>query len=187
LILSSSLFLNIYSFLSIPDTPLLFFTALFFYIYRRYLQNEKLYNVIALAVVTTLLLYSKYHGILIIGFTICSNPKLFYRKSFYITLFISIILFMPHIVWQYQNNYPTLKFHLFDKESTFKLQNVISYVSEQLGVTGSIFLLLFSVLLKCKTSFQKTLKFNVIGVFVFFLFSSFKENHYCPIKIWKQE
>lgn len=129
-----------------------------------------------MAVVASLLLYSKYHGILIIGFTLCSNPKLFYRKSFYIIFVLAILFYLPHIIWQIQNNYPTIKFHLFDKESNFKLQNVVSYLSEQLGVTGPIFLLLFSILYKCKTSFQKTLKFNVIGIFTFFLFSSFKEN-----------
>lgn len=176
LILCSSIFLNIYSFLAIPDTPLLFFSTLFLYIYRRYLKNDNIYNVIFLAFIASLLLYSKYHGILIIGFTVCSNPKLFYRKSFYIAFALATLFYLPHIIWQIQNNYPTLKFHLFDKGSNFKLQNVISYLSEQLGVTGPIFLLLFSIIYKCKTSFQKTLKFNVIGIFTFFLFSSFKEN-----------
>ena len=175
LLLFSSLFLNLYSFLAIPDTPLLFFAALFLYTYRRYLQNDGLLNAFILGVVAALLLYSKYHGILLIGFTVLSNIKLLRRPSFYVVFILTVLLFSPHIYWQIQHDYPTIRFQLLERTNNFNIGNVFSYIGEQAGVTGPVILLLFSILYKPKNQFQKTLKYNVVGIFVFFLVSSFKE------------
>ncbi len=174
LLLGSSIFLNLYSFLAIPDTPMLFFATVFLYIYRKYLKKDSFLNTFTLAIVITLMLYSKYHGILLVGFTVLSNPKLFLRKSFYIVFALAAIFYLPHIYWQIQNDYPTIKFHLYDRGSEFKFRNVLSYIGEQLGVTGPVIFLMFSILYKPKNDFQKALKFNVTGLFAFFFISSFK-------------
>ncbi len=175
LLMLSSLFLNLYSFLAIPDTPMLFFAALFLYAYRRYLNTDNFFNTLVLGAVIALLLYSKYHGILLIVFTVLSNIRLVFKKSFYILLVVAVLLYIPHIYWQIQNDYPTIRFQFLQRASVFKLQHVLSYIGEQAGVTGPIVFLLFSVLYKPKNQFQKTLKYNVIGTFIFFLISSFKE------------
>ena len=49
LVFASVLIFHIYSFVTTPDAPLLFFTALFFYAYKRYLQKENAVNVFFLA------------------------------------------------------------------------------------------------------------------------------------------
>lgn len=175
LLLFSSLFLNMYSFLAIPDTPLLFFAALFLYTYRRYLQIDNLLNSLLLGTVTALLLYSKYHGVLLVGFTVLSNLKLLGRRSFYMVFVMVVVLLVPHIYWQVQHDYPTIRFQLLERTNAFGFDHVFSYLGEQAAVTGPVILLLFSILYKPKNQFQKTLKFNVCGVFAFFLISSFKE------------
>jgi len=176
LLLGSSLFLNLYSFLAIPDTPLLFFGALFLYQYRRFLQDASLLNTLLLGIITALLLYAKYHGILLIGFTVLSNLKLFTKWQFYVVFVTAATLMLPHVYWQIQHDYPTIKFHLLNRETDFKLKHILSYAGEQLAVTGPVILLLFSVLYKAKNQFQKALKFNVAGIFIFFLLSAFKKN-----------
>ncbi|WP_405604646.1 ArnT family glycosyltransferase [Polaribacter sp. Asnod1-A03] len=177
LLLCGSLFLNLYTFLAIPDTPLLFFEALFFWFYRKYLKNDSWKTILALAIVITLLLYTKYHGILIVFFTLLSNFKILKRKSFFIIVIICLVLFVPHINWLFENDLQTIRFQLFERTSSgFKLKNVLSYVGEQLGLTGPIFVLLFSIFYKPKNNFQKALKYNTIGVFIFFLFNSFRVN-----------
>ena len=175
-LLFSSLFLNLYSFPALPDTPMLFFAALFLLAYRRFITSENLINALLLGGTAALLLYSKYHGILLIGFTVLSNIRLLKRPLFYLVLITALILFIPHINWQFQHDFPTLRFQFFERASVFKLDNVLSYIGEQAAVTGPIMLLLFSLLYKPKNQFQKTLKFNVAGIFLFFLLSSFKEN-----------
>ena len=86
--------------LAIPDFPLLFFTALFFYFYKQYLKDSSWQIVVLLSLVICLMLLSKYHGILIIGFTLLSNPALLKQKSFWLIVGLSTILFLPHLWWQ---------------------------------------------------------------------------------------
>jgi hypothetical protein len=174
MLLLSSLFLNLYSFLAIPDTPLLFFGALFFYVYRRYLNSDSFLNAALLGLVTALLLYSKYHGILIVGFTLISNLQLLRRRSFYAIALVALVLYAPHIYWQIQHDYPTLRFQFMGRSGNVGLQHMLSYLGEQAAVTGPVILLLFSILYKPQSQFQKSLKYNVIGVFCFFLLSSIK-------------
>ncbi|MFD2873400.1 ArnT family glycosyltransferase [Mucilaginibacter ximonensis] len=174
LLLLSSLFLNLYSFLAIPDTPLLFFATLFLYVYRKYLKNDSLLNAALLGLVTALVLYSKYHGILVVGITLISNLQLLRRRSFYLIVFVAIALYTPHIWWQIGHDYPTIRFQFAGRSGSFEIQHMLSYIGEQAAVTGPVILLLFSILYKPQNQFQKTLKYNVIGVFVFFLISSLK-------------
>ena len=61
--------LQIAGFLAVPDTPLLFFTALFFYAYRSFIKNINWQNALLLALAISLLFYTKYHGLLIVLFT----------------------------------------------------------------------------------------------------------------------
>ncbi|WP_299359504.1 glycosyltransferase family 39 protein [Mucilaginibacter sp.] len=175
LLLLSSIFLNLYSFLAIPDTPMLFFAVLFLYTYRRYLNADSFLNAAILAIVTSLLLYSKYHGILLVGFTILSNRQLVFKRSFYLVFLITVLLYIPHVYWEAQNGYPTIIFQFFERANAVDIQHVLSYLGEQAAVTGPVILFVFSILSKPKNQFQKALKYNVTGVFLFFLLSSFKE------------
>lgn len=175
LLLCSSLFLNLYSFLAIPDTPMLFFAVLFLYGYRKYLVNDSFLNAFILGVIVALLFYSKYHGVLLIVFTILSNPKIFLRKTFYVVFILALVLYAPHLYWQYQNDFPTIRFQFFQRAGQFKIDHVFSYLGEQAAVTGPLVLLVFSLLYKPGNQFQKTLKYIVGGVFGFFFISSFKE------------
>ena len=175
LLLFSSLFLNLYSFLAIPDTPMLFFAVLFLYAYRNYIKQANIVNTLALGIVTALLFYSKYHGILLVGFTLLSNPRLMLKWSFYAVFVLAILLYSPHLYWQYQHDFPTIRFQFFQRAGEFKADHVFSYLGEQAAVTGPLALLVFSVLYQPKSQFQKTLKYVVAGVFSFFLLSSFKE------------
>jgi hypothetical protein len=174
LLLFSSLFLNLYSFLAIPDTPMLFFGTLFLYIYRKYLNRDDLVNAVLLGVVAALLLYSKYHGILVIIFTLLSNLQLLRRRSFYLIAMIVVILYAPHIYWEISHDFPTIRFQFAGRAGGLGIQHILSYLGEQAAVTGPVILLLFSILYRPKNQFQKSLKYNVIGVFVFFLISSVK-------------
>jgi len=174
LLIGGSLFLNSYSFLALPDTPLLCFGILFFWYYRKYLKKDNFYNAFAFGIIISLLLYSKYHGILIIGFTILAYPKILKRRSFYLSFIISLILYTPHIYWLIENDFSTIRFHLFERSNIeFDFRNSLNYLGEQLALTGPVILLLLSILYKPVNTFQKVLKINVLGIFLFFFFSSF--------------
>lgn len=51
LLIFSLIGLNLTGFLSLPDNPLLFFTAAFFYQYRRYIENDSVKNSLILGII----------------------------------------------------------------------------------------------------------------------------------------
>ncbi|HEX5667839.1 MAG TPA: glycosyltransferase family 39 protein, partial [Chitinophagaceae bacterium] len=69
----SMFLLQIGSVIAVPDLPLMFFIALYFLIYKAFIKTASLRNTILLGLVIACMLYSKYHGILIVFFTLLSN------------------------------------------------------------------------------------------------------------------
>lgn len=163
---------------AIPDFPLLLFTALFFYLYKQYLQHSSWQVVVQLSVVTCLMLLSKYHGVLVIGFTILSNPALLTRKSFWTIVGLSTILFLPHLLWQVTNNFPSMNYHWFERSSKgYSFSYTTEYLFTQpliLGPFIGILLIYLGVVFKPKDLFERSLKFLIIGTYIFFCLMTFK-------------
>lgn len=164
--------------LALPDMPLLFMTAAYFYFLRGYLAGDKK-CVWLLGVVIPLLLYAKYHGILLIFFTIISVPRLLVRKDFWIVTLVSIILFSPHVWWQYQNNFATLRYHFLERPSSaFSIKRILDYLGTQLLLTG---LFCGPIIwwqlkqFKPRDTFQRVLVFVSWGILIFFLVSTFSK------------
>lgn len=170
--------LNILGFLALPDSPLLLFTALFFFIYKRFLSKETLLNSILLGLTMAALLYSKYQGVLILIFTLLSNIKLLRSSRFYLALITCLLIFMPHIVWQFKNNFATLFYHLFERsayhyEFSFTSEYLIGQVLYY-GPVTSFFMLFVVAGIKVSNYFDKALVWNFWGITAFFLLISLK-------------
>ena len=177
-LVSSILLFHVYGFITAPDAPLLLFGILFLYVYQRYLSEDKVKWVILLSIVIAGLLYSKYHGVLILLFTILSNFKLLRRPSFWGIVALSALLFAPHIFWQYENGFPSIQYHLFDRSAKpYRFEYTSDYLLGQLLVAGPLvgwFLYGISIKLKKTDFFLRALSFNFFGVIVFFFLSTFK-------------
>jgi hypothetical protein len=178
LLAASIVLFHVYGFITTPDSPLFFFTVLFFYLYQRYLKEDNYVIAAILALVIACLLYSKYHAILVLFFTILSNFKLFKRPSFWFIIVFSITAFLPHIWWQVQNNYPSFYYHIIDRSAeAYRLEFTYQYIIGQLALAGPLvgwYLYRNASLLKSEDAFVKTLKSNFYGIFVFFFLSTFK-------------
>lgn len=181
LVFASVLIFHIYSFVTTPDSPLLFFTALFFYAYKRYLEKESVGNIIFLAFSIIGMIYSKYHGILPVFFTFLSNPKLILKRSAWVIVILATAAFLPHLWWQYQNDWPTVRYHLFERsQGSYKLEKTGNYILGQLLVLGpftTIVALIFLLKKRIKgdTYFRAHI-FTFFGILLFFLLNSFKKN-----------
>ncbi|MBU0474245.1 MAG: glycosyltransferase family 39 protein [Bacteroidetes bacterium] len=175
MVIFSILGLQYYTFLALPDMPLLFFSMLFFYLYDIYLEKDSLKISMLIAVTISLMLYSKYTGLLIILLSVMANYKLlFKRKSFFLILLVSIVLFLPHIIWQYQNNFITINFHLFERNQQ---PYSINFVLGQILIAGPFITLLLiknSVKAKSSDDFTRTLKFNLFGFYLVFFVASLR-------------
>ncbi len=190
LVCASTLLLNVYSFITTPDAPLLFFSALFLLCYKQFLNRPGFANSFWMALCITGMFYSKYHGILLISFVVLSNPRLLLNRYFWLTAGITCLLFLPHLYWQYQHDWPSFRYHLNERLARrYRFSFTTDYLSGQLLVFGPFISLLFYATcykLKIKDQLLRTHLFIFAGTLIFFLISSFKntvEAHWTLIAV----
>ncbi len=82
---------NMFGFIATPDAPLILFSAVFLLAYKKYLDNESWRNILFLGFSMSALVYSKYHGILLILLVILSNLRLFKKQGFYMASLLALI------------------------------------------------------------------------------------------------
>ena len=179
---------HIGGFLALPDSPLVFFTLLFYLLYKRFAQEPTLQLSVLMAFVAAAMIYSKYHAFLALGFVVLSNLKLLKNKYFWLTIGITLILFLPHILWQIANEYPSLKYHLYSRSKPIRFSTVHNNLTSQLLVAGPITgLIVFYSLFKYRTNgdlFRRMMIFSILGFYIFFFIMSFKnriEAHYTTV------
>jgi hypothetical protein len=179
-IVSGSIFMFTgYGVITTPDAPLLFFTALFLYGYKRFIYSQKWSDTLLLAFAMAALVYSKYQAVLVIGFAVMSNIILLKRFRFWIAGILAIILVFPHFYWQYSHDFPSLQYHLVYRLENFKVKHVIEYLPNQLILMNPFTLgAAFYAIVKFYPSgnFQRCLYLQIIGFYIFFLFISFRDH-----------
>jgi hypothetical protein len=170
--------LNLLGFMALPDAPLLLFTSLFFVAYRRFLLKGNTINTVLLALVMAGILYSKYHGILVILFTLISNIKLLRSGKFWFAVILGVLFFIPHLLWQYDNGFVTFSYHLFERSaSIYRISFTIEYIIGQIlfyGPFTALFMYVALIKFRGHDKFDKALVWNIWGITGFFLLSSFR-------------
>jgi len=165
-------------FFAVPDIPLLFFATCFFLVYKKYLGEDSIPAVLLLGLCMALMLYSKYHGVLVIFFVLLSNLQLLKRKSFYVACVIGFLLFLPHLYWQGQNDFVTFRFQLFERfPEVYSPLRIADYVGAQLlliGIPTGLILLYTLFKRKAEDKFEFALRSQFVGTFLFFLLASFR-------------
>lgn len=164
--------------IAVPDLPLLFFVALFFYIYRDFVESPRLLNAVLLGCTVSLMMYSKYHGLIIVLSTLLSNPSLFRRPHTYLVAGISLLLYAPHLYWQYTHDFPSVRYHLFERNARhYQFLFTAEYLMGQLLVAGPIIGWLFlwaSFRFRPITITERALKYTMVGTYLLFLVSTLK-------------
>lgn len=168
---------QVYGFIATPDAPLLFTTALFFLFYKKFLERTNWITALGMGLGMALLLYSKYHGLLVIGFTVLSNFKLWKKAWFYVAGLFGVLLFTPHLWWQYQHDFPSFRYHLVGRDDPYELKHTLNYIVNQLLIFNPFLLpLILSMLWKypIKDKLERAFYFIIIGFVGFFFLSTFK-------------
>ncbi|MGZ3952278.1 MAG: ArnT family glycosyltransferase, partial [Flavisolibacter sp.] len=181
LVFCSVVIFHIYGFVTTPDPPLFFFTVLFFYAYKLYLEEDDLVHSGFLAVSIVGMLYSKYHGVLPVFFVFLSNPRLVLKRSAWMVLLLVVAAFVPHLWWQYSHGWPTIRYHLFERsQGSYSIDKTTNYILGQLLVFGP-FTTIVVIVAFLRRKFRQNVYyrshlFNFLGTLIFFLLSSFKKN-----------
>ena len=177
LLVFSFTLMNAYGFLTLPDTSLLFFTALFLWLYKRFLKKEDILTTIGLGLVMAALMYSKYHAVLVILFVLLSNYKLIFNKKAWLAVILALICYAPHFLWLYQNDFVSITFHLYERPNqAYKFDEfTLGFFLNNIVIIGLLFYWVYGAFFKYKTTdkFSKALIYLVYGILIFFFVSSF--------------
>lgn len=175
LILSMTL-IHAYGFLMLPDTPLLFFTALFLLVYKKFITAPGLLISLFLGIVMAALMYSKYHAFLVIFFVLLSNLKLLRNRYAWVAVLVSLLCYSPHFLWLYQNDFVSIKYHLFERPNRpYEFFDfTLGYFLNLLAIFGLTFPWVYRALIKSKgkDQFNRALLFVSYGILLFFFLSS---------------
>jgi hypothetical protein len=171
----SILIFQAFGFISTPDAPLLLFSALFLYVFHKFLGTQNFPNALLLGLCAAALLYSKYHGALLIGLAVLANPGLLRKPYLYMAGFFALLVFSPHLYWQFKHNFPSFRYHLVDRNQEFKAWYVFEFITNLVLVFNP---LLWPPLIRAvlksdwKEPFSRTLLVVLGGFLIFFLIST---------------
>ena len=164
--------------IAVPDIPLMFFVVLFFLAYRRFLEQQGWKECIIVGLTIAGMLYSKYHGVLIVFFTLLSNLQLLRKWPTWLAGILALALFSPHLYWQYTHDFPSFRYHLFERNASYyKFEYTTEYFFGQILLAGPLigWLLLWAAgTKKTVDQLEKALKWSVFGIYGFFLINTLK-------------
>lgn len=173
LLLASVPLIHGMSALALPDAPLFLFGTLYFIVLQRYLENDHWKNTILLSLIIAAMIYSKYHGILIIIATLIANPSVLKRRSFYIVFYLSTLFLGPHIWWQISHELPSVKYHFSGRFDPSTQSNFIYFIISQVLCFGP---LLYLYVKQVKRADFRDTWLRILHLSVFCVFSVFLIN-----------
>ncbi len=166
------------SLLAVPDAPLIFFSCLFLLQLSKVKDRIKPKQVISLSLIAACMLYSKYHALVFLGIFFLLLLKKHHKELlFYLIPVFALVLFLPHLIWQYEHDWVSFRFHLFNRDLVDYNPIWIVYF------IGGQFLLLIPLLSllpgsgwkrTCLDSFQITLFRFIVSFLGFLLILSFR-------------
>ena len=130
---ASTLLLQLYGFIAVPDGPLLASSAVFLWTFRNFSEGRRL-AWLWMGAAMALMAYSKYHGALVLLFALAANPRLFARPALYASGAVAAVLLVPHLVWQYHHDWASFVYHLSARNSVFRPGYVVEFLANMLVV-----------------------------------------------------
>jgi len=191
LIFGSVLVFQVFGFLATPDAPLLFFTILYLFSLKKFLEKDSTFYTILLGIAFAGLMYSKYHGVLVILFTLIPIFKTWWRNpKFYLAVLLGLILYLPHVFWLVQHDFAPVKYHFLERSSDehFEFRKLFNYLGIYFfGCAPLLSYFIFNSIF-ASTSLNKQNNFSSYSIFqksvwwlavlpgFFFFLSIFKDN-----------
>jgi len=169
---------QLYGFIAVPDSPLMLSVIFFIWCYDRFCREDSWKNMCLLGLSMALMAYSKYHGALVVIFVLISNPRVLLRRKLYLSGLVTILLFLPHLVWQYQHGWVSFRYHLVGRNGFFDPNDVLEFWMNIILVFNPLFVV-FYVRGWGRGEYagryvRKALYFIAAGFIIFFTLSSLR-------------
>ena len=161
---------------ALPDGAFVVAAFLWLLALRRSLGADTVPSALLVGGASALLLYAKYHGVLLIAGALVAVPGLLRWRTFWLATLVGLALFLPHLLWQYQHDFVSLRFHFFQRPTVSPgWRQPVQYLALQLVFAGGFAgPLLWSEILRLRASseFEKVLRGTVFFALVFFALST---------------
>ena len=147
LLLNSILIFTLGAIIATPDTPMIFFWVLSFYLFLKLILTQKKKWWYLLGISTGLALLSKYTAIFILVSAFLyllfsqQNRKWLVTKEPYLALVLAILVFSPVIIWNAQNNWASFLFQSSRRAGelgSFSSRHFFGYWGSQLGMVSPL-------------------------------------------------
>ncbi len=167
---------HIFGFITTPDVPLMLSAALFFYSLRGVVEERDNVSYLLWTLSMTMMLYSKYHSALVILFSLIALPSLFRDWKTYASGGLALLLFVPHILWQYEHDWVSFAYHLSGRIVVYSWSYPLEYLGNVLVVCNPflIFFLVKIIRNRWTGEFERACYFVLVGFLMFFLWQSFR-------------
>lgn len=179
ILVCSVLMVHFGSVLAVPDAPLGFFVALFWLLLKRFLDRESWLGALGIGLTLAAMAYSKYHGALVVVFTLAALPGLLRNPKLWFSAALAALLIAPHLWWQHAHDWVTFRFHLVERQGSdpFQWKYLGEYIGGQLGLFGPLMAIpLFWLAFRYTPANQieRAMRWNGIGFLGLFFLMSFK-------------
>jgi hypothetical protein len=187
-LLSAILRLNV---LYQPNSLDLLCWAAFYFIVIKYINTQKTGWLYAGALIFVLGFLNKYNFIFLLAgllpaVLLSVQRRIFTKKEFYVALAAALLLILPNLVWQYQNNFPVVH-HMKELNDTQLINiNRFNFLKEQLlFFAGSILVLVAGVYaLLFYPPFKQYRFFVWVMIFTLALFTYLKAKSYYAMGLY---
>ena len=174
---ASTLMLQLYGFIAVPDGPLMLTAALFLLTFKWFTEGRRM-AWLWMGVAMALMAYSKYHGALVVLFALAvTPPRRLLRPSLYLSGAVALLLLVPHLVWQYDHDWASFAYHLSGRNSVFKPNYVVEFLGNMLVVFNPFLVPLYVQAwrkVKPQSAVGRALKLLPVAFIGFFLLSSLR-------------
>ncbi len=173
---------QVFGFITTPDAPLLFFSVVYLWVLKKFIRNASYSNALLLGLLMALVMYSKYHGALLILFSLIPLIPTYYKNpKAYLAIAIGVICYLPHIFWMVDNDFAPLNYHIVRRNvnSGFEFNHLTDYLASLLyAVSPLTFYFYYKAIFKYKTQnlFEKSLVWIFFGIIGFFIFITFRRS-----------
>jgi len=163
----------------------------FYFVIIKYFNTQKTKWLFLAAIVFALGFLNKYNIVFLLlgllpAILLTEQRKVFIQKKLYIALFLGLLLILPNLLWQYNNNFPVV--HHLNELADTQLVNVdrLDFLKSQLlFFMGSLFVIAFALYaLLFYKSFRKYRPFFWTFFFTLILFLYFKAKDYYAIGLY---
>jgi hypothetical protein len=107
--------LHLYSFISLPNSVLLFFTALSLWAFQVFVNAPSRRRSLFLGVALAGLLYSEYLGIFVLLVMSFAQPGLIKNRLYLQALGLCLLLYSPHLIWLGLHDWVSLRYTFFER------------------------------------------------------------------------